>query len=145
ASATTLCVPYAVAVDPAGNLYVADSSNNRVLVFNTPLSGSSGEPGAGDTTADLVIGQGGFGGAGNGTTSTTLHAPRGLAVDLHGNLYVADTFNNRVTEYDAPLTTGAAATLVIGQADATSGACNQNGAVGPGTLCLPTGVAIDAS
>src|SRR5439155_19686474 len=59
-SATTLCAPFAVAVDGAGSLYVADSGNNRVLVYNTPLNDSSGKPGAGDTTADLVIGQSGF-------------------------------------------------------------------------------------
>jgi sugar lactone lactonase YvrE len=144
-SATTLCSPYAVAVDGTGSLYVADAGNNRVLVFNTPLDGSSGKPGAGDTTADLVIGQGGFGTGASGTTAATLHQPQGLAVDAHGNLYVADTFNNRVTEYDAPLASGATATLVIGQPDATSGACNQNAAVGGGTLCNPTGVATDSS
>ena len=145
ASATTLCAPYAVAVDAGGSLYVADTFNNRVLVYHTPLDASSGLTGAGDTTADLVIGQGGFAGTGNGTTTTALDQPRGLAVDLHGNLYVADTFNDRVTEYDPPLATGASATLVIGQPNATSSGCNQNGAVGAGTLCRPSGAATDAS
>jgi sugar lactone lactonase YvrE len=144
-SATTICFPYAVAVDAADNLYVADQGNNRVLVYNTPLNGSSGEPGAGDTTADLVIGQSGFTTGVSDTTATALRQPHGLAVDGHGNLYVADTFNHRVTEYDAPLSTGEAATLVIGQPDATSSGCNRGGAVGAGTLCNPTGAAIDPS
>ncbi len=144
-SAITLCNPYAVAVDAANNLYVADSSNHRVLVFNTPLDSSSGEPGAGDTTADLVIGQAGFATGAPATDSLGLNKPRGLAVDLHGNLYVGDTGNNRVTEYDAPLATHEPATLVVGQPDATSNGCNQNGVVGAGTLCNPSGVATDSS
>jgi sugar lactone lactonase YvrE len=144
-SQTTLCAPYAVAVDADGSLYVADSGNSRVLVFNTPLNAASGKPGAGDTTADLVIGQSSFATGTGATTATALNQPRGLAVDPHGNLYVADTFNHRVTEYDAPLSTGEAATLVIGEPDATSSACNENGAVGAGTLCLPTGVATDSA
>jgi hypothetical protein len=144
-SATTLCAPYAVAVDGNDNLYVVDTGNHRVLAFHTPLDAASGETGAGDTTADIVIGQSGFTTGGAGTSATTLMTPRGLGVDVHGNLYVADTFNDRVTEYDAPLSTGEAATLVIGQANATSNGCNRGGPVGVGTLCQPTGVAVDAS
>ena len=48
-----------MAVDATGNLYVADSGNNRVLVYNTPFNAGSGEPGAGDTSADFVYGQAG--------------------------------------------------------------------------------------
>src|SRR5262245_842474 len=142
-SATALCAPYAVAVDSAGTLYVADTLNNRELAYNTPLNASSGQPGAGDTTADRVLGQSGFTTGSSGTTATTLRSPQGLAVDPHGNLYVVDSSNHRVVEYDAPLSTGEAATLVIGQLDASSSGCNQNGAVGAGTLCNPTGAATD--
>ncbi len=144
-SATTLCTPYAVAVDGSDNLYVADTGNNRLLVFHTPLNALSGEPGAGDSTADLVIGQSGFATGSSGTTANALSSPHGLTVDPHGHLYVADTFNHRVTEYDAPLGSNEAATLVIGQPDATSNGCNQNGGVGAGTLCNPTGAVTDSS
>ena len=51
-NASALCSPCGVAVDPSGNLYIADSNNNRVLKYNTPLTT--------DTTADLVFGQGNF-------------------------------------------------------------------------------------
>ncbi len=144
-SRTTLCSPYAVAVDAADNLYVADTSNNRVLVFHTPLDPLSGESGAGDTTADLVIGQSSFSTMSPGVSSTALSSPQGLTVDSRGNLYVADAANNRVTEYDAPLSSGKAASLVVGQPNATSNQCNRGGAVGAGTLCNPTGVSTDAS
>ena len=46
-----MCGPVGVAVDGAGNLYVGDASNHRVLEYDTPL--------ASDTTADRVFGQGG--------------------------------------------------------------------------------------
>ncbi len=57
--ADSLCGPARMAVDAQGNLYVADSGNNRVLEYNTPFNSSSGEPGAGDESADFVYGQGG--------------------------------------------------------------------------------------
>ena len=98
-SANSLCFPQAVAVDGAGNLYVADESNNRVLEYDTPLTS--------DTTADRVFGQGGnfaSGGCNNGGVSAdSLCHPRDVAVDGAGNLYVADTDNHRVLEYNGPL------------------------------------------
>src|SRR5437899_1564726 len=51
ASAASLCVPIGVALDAAGDLYVGDYGNNRVLEYDTPL--------ATDTVADRVFGQGG--------------------------------------------------------------------------------------
>ena len=59
-SAKNLNSPWGVAVDANGNLYVADASNNRVLEYTTPLTLTS-TPGSGDTTADIVFGQGDFG------------------------------------------------------------------------------------
>src|SRR5260370_35599872 len=74
--ADSLCGPARMAVDQKGNLYVADSGNNRVLVYNTPFDASSGEPGAGDASADFVYGQGGGVTAGScnpsGANATTL-------------------------------------------------------------------------
>ncbi len=55
--ADSLCGPARMAVDAIGNLYVADAGNNRVLVYNTPFNAASGEPGAGDASADFVYGQ----------------------------------------------------------------------------------------
>ena len=99
--ADSLCGPARMAVDRAGNLYVADAGNNRVLVYNTPLNAASGEPGAGDASADFVYGQGGsFTSRGSnldGAGATTLSNPAAVALDGGGNIYIADTGNNRVS------------------------------------------------
>jgi hypothetical protein len=141
-SANSLYSPAGAAVDSAGNLYIADEGNNRVLEYNTPLTT--------DTTADHVFGQ-----AGSFTSffcdnndseasASTLCFPRGIAVDTHGNLYVADDENNRVLEYNTPLTTDTTADQVFGQGGSfTSTVCNSAG-VSASSLCGPVGVAVDA-
>src|SRR4029077_8073977 len=93
----------AVAVAPSGDLYVADTGNDRVLEFRDPLT---------DTTADRVFGHADFttGGAPYpdgvhvqpAPTAADLLKPMGVAVDAEGDLYVADTYNDRVLEYDRP-------------------------------------------
>jgi DNA-binding beta-propeller fold protein YncE len=93
----------AVAVGPAGELYVADPGNDRVLEFRNPLR---------DTTADRVFGHADFNTAGfpypdyynplPPPTAANLLEPMGVAVDAEGNLYVADTAYDRVLEYDRP-------------------------------------------
>jgi sugar lactone lactonase YvrE len=105
--------PQGVAIDASttpNGLYVADRSNNRVLEYNTPLISS---------TANMVLGQGGSFASNTsnsgGLSANSLSSPIGVAVDGSGDLYVADYFNNRVLEYDAPLTNGASANLVFGQ------------------------------
>jgi hypothetical protein len=90
-----------VAVDAAGNLYVADKSNSRVLEYDAPL--------ATDTVADRVFGQGSLtssSGCNLGLASPSANSlcnPWGVAVDAAGNLYVGDQGNNRVLEYDVPV------------------------------------------
>ncbi len=83
-------------------------------------------------------------------TAGTLCSPQGVAVDRSGHLYIADTDNSRVLEYNSPLVTssvngGANASLVFGQSDFASSLCNR-GVVTPGSssLCVPSGVAVDA-
>src|SRR5262249_15498115 len=93
----TLCSPQGVAADVAGNLYVADTGNSRAVEFNTPLIVTS-TPGSGDTVADLA-----FGVAHCNTTTNSLCHPSGLALDVAGNLYIADTYNNRTLEFYTPL------------------------------------------
>src|SRR5205823_14281362 len=104
-SANGLCYPHGVAVDGAANLYVADGSldafiNNRVLEYDTPLTS--------DTMPDRVFGQGGSFSPlapcnNGGVSANSLCGPAGVAVDGAGKLYVADAFNNRVLEYNGPL------------------------------------------
>ncbi len=140
-TADDLCYPYGVAVDAGGHLYISDYINSRVLEYNTPLTSS---------TANLVFGQGGSptsAGCNSDTsdgnpTASDLCKPYGVAVDAGGDLYIADYSNNRVLEYNAPLTNGAAANMVLGQSDFFSGDCN---AVSGSSLCSPSGIVADSS
>jgi len=138
-SASTLCYPFGVVVDAAGNVYVTDVGNNRVLVYLDPQNT--------DTVADLVLGQPNFTSrtANNGGVSaSSLHAPHGVAVDTAGNVHVADLLNNRVLEYHTPLTTDTVADVVLGQPNFTSNTAN-NGGVSASSLHGPHGVAVDTA
>ena len=157
-SATSLCYPTEAATDSAGDLYVADNgyyyyyyyySNNRVLEYYTPLTPGGGTPGtpgsAGDTTADLVIGQPSFTSSGcndGGLNASGLCNPLGVGLDGAGNLYVADNGNNRVLMYDATLTSSMAANSVLGQDDFAHNVANL--VDGAGVNNAP-GVAVDSA
>jgi streptogramin lyase len=138
-SASTLCYPFGVVVDAVGNVYVTDVGNNRVLVYLDPQNT--------DTVADLVLGQPNFTSrtANNGGVSaSSLHAPHGVAVDIAGNVHVADLLNNRVLEYHTPLTTDTVADVVLGQPNFISNTAN-NGGVSASSLDGPREVAGDAA
>ena len=158
--ADSLCGPARMAVDQAGNLYVADAGNNRVLVYNTPFNAASGEPGAGDATADFVYGQGGVFTTRScnpsGANATTLCNPSSSAVDGAGNIYIADAGNNRVLEFakagNPPGASDAIASRAYGQgavSDFSDTQCADGVAGDPSPsnhgMCNPGGVAIDGS
>ena len=143
-TAQTLAAPQGVAVDPAGNLYVADSAANRVLIFpgtqNAPLAGMA---------ASFVIGQGSFGSAGSGSGSGALKSPIDVSVDSSGNIYVADSGNNRVLTFSSlvflPLS-GGVPTGVIGQRTTSGAGANYDSNDGLATaqgLSSPIGIYID--
>src|SRR5271157_1407342 len=92
----SLCNPTGLAVDEAGNLYVADYGDSRVLEYTAPFS--SGQ--SAGISANLVFGQhGDFTGSQCCLLDAdTLLYPQGVAIDSAGNLYIADTGNNRVLE-----------------------------------------------
>ncbi|MCU1323157.1 MAG: repeat containing protein [Acidobacteriaceae bacterium] len=87
ASTALLNSPAAVTVDVAGNIYVADSGNNRVRKVNissgiiTTIAGTVGDSNAGD---------------GGVSTGASLYGPYALLLDGPGNLYISDMFHNRV-------------------------------------------------
>ncbi len=96
ATNASLWYPAGVAVDAAGNLFIADTDNNRIRKVNengiiTTVAGDSGA---------------GYGGNGGVATNTSLYYPSGVAVDENDNLFIADTYNNRirVETYDLLIT-----------------------------------------
>ena len=127
-------LPNAIAFDSSGNLWVADQNNNRVLEYKAPFSTHE--------AASVVIGQSSLTSSDTATTSTGLSSPSGLAFDSGGNLWVVDMLNSRVLEYKAPLSTGEAATLVIGQASFTSSDYSTTNST---NLSYATGLAFDSS
>lgn len=153
---TGLSSPAGVAVDSAGNLYVADAGNNRILRFPAPFKQT------GDLLAvDLVIGQASLSGnsPNAGLTAPTASALAlmsgsgvfrvGLAFDGQGNLWVSDPGNNRVLRFpESELGAGAAnepaADLVLGQNDFSSNALASNiTRSSKNYLSQPAGLAFD--
>ncbi len=138
-SASTLCDPQGLALDAAGNLYVADWQNSRVLVYLDPLN---------DQVADVVIGQPDFtsiqfNNGGFNPTASTLFTPLDVTVDNSGNVLIADTNNSRVTVYLDPLNGDTVADMVIGQPNFISSTPN-NGGVSAISLAGPSRMTIDA-
>ncbi len=136
-SQTGLDGPFGLVFDAAGNLWVTDVSNNRVLMFKPPFMNGM--------AASLVIGQttftNGLPNSGGTTSQTGLYFPFGLGFDASGNLWVADDGNNRVLGFKPPFSNGMAASLVIGQTDFVSNgqATTQTG------LRSPEGLGFDAA
>ncbi|MCC6360113.1 MAG: DUF11 domain-containing protein [Phycisphaerales bacterium] len=146
ATASSLNEPRGLAIDRvSGRLFVADSFNHRVLSWPDAAAFTTGQ------AADLVLGQPDFtSNAANqgGLTPTdrTLNAPKSVATDSAGRLYVADSLNIRILRYDPPFTTNMPAVAVFGQAGSFTTA-NQASIISPtaDNLGNPDGIAIDAS
>ena len=131
ATTTSLFFPSGVALDTAGNLFIADQSNQRIR----RVDGATG-------IITTVAGNGGFGFSGDGgsATATSLFFPSGVAVDAAGNLLIADTNNARIRRVDGA--TGIISTV------AGNGAFGFIGDGGPATaasLNFPSRVALDAA
>jgi sugar lactone lactonase YvrE len=110
----TLNNPRDVSTDSSGNLWVADTGNNRVLRYDA-ITGLGNGP-----TASRVLGQANGTTGAAATTQAGLSGPTALCVDASGNLWVADTGNNRVLRYASAATIssdGANASSVLGQGD----------------------------
>jgi uncharacterized protein (TIGR03437 family) len=129
ATSAELNGPNGIAVDSAGNLYIADTSNSRIR----KVSASNGviTTFAGDGTP-------GFTGDGSSATSAELNGPWGVAVDSAGNLYIADLGNNRIRKVS-----GGEITTVAG--NGTPGYSGDGGAAANAELNGPSGIAPDAA
>lgn len=137
-SSTGLFAPRGIAVESNGDLFVADSGNNRVLRYPRPVAQS------GRITAAAVFGQSDFTSSATTTANGgSVSAPAGLAIGPNGDLFIADSGNNRVLEFASGAATGAVALRVYGQASFTAAALPT--AVSAETLIAPQGLAVDKS
>lgn len=118
AASALLNGPVGLAMDSAGNLYIADSGNNRIRMV------------APDGTISTVAGTGSF---------SVLHVPFGVAVDAAGNLYIADNANNRIRKR----ATDGTITTVAGTG--TAGFSGDGGPATSAQVNSPYDVAVDSS
>jgi hypothetical protein len=97
--------PTDVKIDAAGDLYIVDSSNNRIRKVNV------------GGTISTIAGDGNFGYAGDGglASHAQFAGPMGIALDGKGNLYVADTTNNVIRQLRMDSTTLDFGTVTVGQ------------------------------
>jgi trimeric autotransporter adhesin len=126
-----LSYPAAVAVDAAGDLYIADSSNNVIRFVNAT---------SGIITTVAGNGTAGYSGNGGPATGAELSRPYGVAVDASGNLFVADFTNEVIREVAA---SSGLITTVAGSG--TRGFGGDGGAATAALLNSPVTVAVDAN
>ena len=127
ATKATLSNPETLTVDSSGNLYIADTGNETIRrVSNGTI-----------TTIAGTAGKGGFAGDGGSAAAALFSTPSGVAVDSSGNIYVADTDNNRIRKVvqGGNVTTFAGTTTSIGD----------NGPSTKARLNRPTGAAVDSA
>jgi len=129
ATSAQLTSPAGIAFDSTGNLYIADQGNHRVRKV-TP-----------DGIIHTVAGNGtaGFSGDGGSATAANLNRPMSVAPDSNGNLYIADTLNNRIRRVDA------SGTITTFAGDGGQGRGPDNVVATASSLYYPAGVAVDST
>jgi sugar lactone lactonase YvrE len=129
ATSAQLNNPYGLALDGSGNLYIADSGNNRVrkVAANGVITTIAG------------TGVAGYFGDNGPAISAQFDAPLGLALDSAGNLYIADSYNQRIRK----LTLNGVIATVAG--NGTSGYGGDNASATAAELYQPEGVAVDSA
>ena len=133
ATGANLFLPTGVAVDGAGNLYIADSDHNRIRMVTKSTGLISTIAGNGNLA---------YTGDNGPATSASLNTPSSVALDAAGNIYIADTGNNAVRRIDG------ASGIITTFAGSLTGAPGTTGDNGPATGALlsgPWGVTLDAS
>jgi hypothetical protein len=124
-----LCGPTGLALDAAQDLFIADTGNSRVREVQSNLN------------ITTVAGNGKFGYSGDGgpATKASLDAPTGVGVDSSGDIFISDTFNNRIREV-------AGGTITTYAGDGTRGYSGDGGPATSAELNGPTGsVAMDGT
>jgi uncharacterized protein (TIGR03437 family) len=129
ATSASLNFPVGLALDSAGNIYIADANNSRVRKV-TP---------GGIISTIAGNGQEGFSGDGGAAVSASLNLPSDVLVDGGGNLYIADAGNNRIRK----VTSSGQISTIAGTAN--NGFAGDGGPAAQATLNYPWGLAMDAS
>jgi len=119
-----------LALDSSGNVYIADTTNNRIRKVN--MSTGIISTVAGNGTA-------GYSGDGGAATSAEINLPGGIAVDSSGNIYIADNGNNRIRKVTA--SAGDISTIA---GNGTSGYTGDGGAATSAKIAM-RGMAADSS
>ena len=131
ATSAELRGPTGVAVDNAGNIYIADQANNRVRKVAAAT---------GLITTVAGNGTAGYTGDNGAATSAELYSPTDLTFDSTGNLYISDNANNRIRK--VTIATGVITTTA---GNGTAGYTGDNGAATSAELYQPAGLAFDKS
>lgn len=129
ATAAELSYPTGIALDTAGNIFIADTYSEAIRKVNT----------SGIISTIAGTGTQGYGGDGAAATGAKLNLPTGVAVDASGNIYIADAGNQRIRKVNV---SGTISTF------AGTGTTGYSGDGGPATsakLASPNGVGVDAS
>jgi uncharacterized protein (TIGR03437 family) len=134
---TGLAIPGGLALDSAGNLFIADTGNHRIRRVSP----------SGLITTVAGAGTNGFSGDGGPAINAQLYWPTGVAVDTKGNLFIAERGNNLVRRVSASGIITTAAGGGIPNYDAYRGSAGQSvGDGGPATSAVlvgPAGLAVD--
>jgi RHS repeat-associated protein len=162
ATSAHLDLPTGVALDAAGNLYIADQYNNRVQFVAAATCSSSCRWGLSTTANDMYTiagsssGTEGHSGDGGAATSALLNDPSSVALDSADNLYIADTDNNRV-QFVAAATCSSSCPFALssttandiytlaGSSSGSAGGSGDGGVATSALLSSPTGLALDSS
>ncbi|MEO6982935.1 MAG: Ig-like domain repeat protein, partial [Edaphobacter sp.] len=126
-----LNLPTALALDANRNLYLADTENHRIRRIDAVT---------GQITTIAGNGTQGFSGDNGPATAASIDSPTGLAVDAAGDVFLADTHNQRIRRIDA--TTGVITTIA---GDGTPAFAGDNAAATSAHLALPHGLTIDST
>ena len=146
--------PFGIAVDSAGDIYIADKVNNRIQEIYEGGQSWGQTMTSGDiyTAAGSAAGTSGDSGAGAAATSALLDGPEGVAVDAHGDLYIADTSDEQVQE--VPAATGGQWNrsltkddiyTIAGSTAGTAGYAGDDGPAASSELHTPVGIATDTA
>ena len=124
-------LPYGVAVDASGNIYISQPYNDRIRMVTKST---------GVITTVAGTGKSGYSGDGGLATSATFNRPHGVAVDASGNIYIAEEYGNYIRMVTQ--STGVIMTLA---GDGNSSYSGDGGLAISASLNRPVGVALDAS